>query len=256
MLEICSDAARIVGIPLVITSAMVLLFRWMKLPHGFEEGTTDIEGIYLAVVAAIYAVILAFMVFVVWTKYDAASNSVDQEASALVDVQRIADGLPNPYPAQIRDHCRQYSLAVVENDWPAMAQKKRDPKAREALDQVWKDLFAIQHNHNVDAVTRDQLYGRLLVVNDSRRERLRTARTDLPPVLWLLLYFGGALTVFVAAIFTEERIGLHLFKAIALTCLIFTALFVIQALDHPFRGFARIDSSAFYIPQQQTTVPR
>lgn len=252
MWELFWDAVLKIGVPLLMTLALVWLFRRMKLPHGFEEGTDDIEGIYLAVVAAIYAVILAFMVFVVWTKYDNASNTVDQEASALMDIQRIAQALPSQYHEQIREDCRQYSQAIVENDWPAMAQKKNDQTARKALDQIWEDVFALQHDTNVDAVTRDHLYTRLLMVNDSRRARLRTARTDLPPILWMLLYFGGALTVFVAAIFTVEKLGLHIFKAIALTCLIFTALFVIQALDHPFRGFARLDSNAFRVPRQHT----
>ncbi len=252
------DAAFKVGLPLLATLGLVMVFRRVKLPHGFQEGTNDIEGIYLAVVAAIYAVILAFMVFVVWTKYDAASNTVDQEASALMDVQRIAQALPDPYPAQFREHCRAYAVAVVDHDWPNMAKKERtrDSAGRDALDLVWKDLFALQHDARIDTVSRDHLYDRLLVINDARRSRLRTARTDLPAVLWTLLYFGGGLTVFVAAVFSVEKIGLHLFKAVALTLLIFMALFVVQALDHPFRGFARLDASAFRTPsRQQTSAP-
>ncbi len=235
-----------VGLPIVGVAMLVLLVRRFKPSNGFEEGTTDIEGFYITVLAAIYAVILAFMVFVVWTKYDAAENNVDAEASALADVQRLTQGLPIPFPAAIATHCRDYSLIVEKDEWPALAHQHFSAPARQAMNRLWDDLYQLQHDKSVNSVVLDHLYERVTRIEDLRRSRLRASRTVLPPVLWTLLYFGGLLTVFFAAIFHVERIGPHLLKAVALTALIFMALFVIQSLDHPFQGPIRITPSAFH----------
>jgi len=235
-----------VGLPMLATAILVLFVRRFKPMNGFETGTTDIEGFYITALAAIYAVILAFMVFVVWTKYDVAENNVDAEASGIADVLRLTHGLPAPFPSTFASHCRSYAVIVQRDEWPALAQRKFCKPARLAMDRLWDDLYLLQQDRTINSVILDHIYDRVTRIEDLRRSRLRASRTVLPPVLWVLLYFGGLLTVFFAAIFHVELIGQHLLKAIALTALIFMVLFVIQALDHPFQGPIRIAPTAFH----------
>lgn len=181
MWSIYCEGALGVGLPLLATAMLVLLVRRFKPSNGFEAGTTDIEGFYITVLAAIYAVILAFMVFVVWTKYDTAENNVDAEASGIADVLRLTQGLHAPLPATFATHCRNYALIVEHNEWPALAHRAFSPPARLAMNRLWDDVYLLQQDKTVNPVILDHLYERITRIEDLRRSRLRAARTVLPP---------------------------------------------------------------------------
>src|SRR3569833_474720 len=52
-------------------------------------------GNYLQTLGGIYAVLLAFVVYVVWGQFNDARGYLDREATALGDLHRTAGGLPS-----------------------------------------------------------------------------------------------------------------------------------------------------------------
>src|SRR5258708_7026624 len=58
------------------------------------RASSDSVGNYLQTVGGIYAVLLAFVVFVVWGQFNDCRSLVEREATALVDLHRTASGLP------------------------------------------------------------------------------------------------------------------------------------------------------------------
>jgi len=258
MWQLIIEALVKVGLPIGAAIGVVYSCRRFNFPRSFEGKSGDVEGIYVTVLATIYAVVLAFMVFVVWTRYDSADSNVDAEATVVTDISRLARALPEPSSSHLRDDCRDYVTSVVTIEWPAMAQRKGDRRMRAAINTLWEDVFALQKVGGVDSVVRDHLYERMLRLNDLRRARQLASRTTLPSLLWALLYFGGLLVVFFASIFTVEQLGHHLLKAVALTALISLTLFVVSTLDHPFQGYFGISPSAFrmHAPSQEAMMHR
>ena len=59
------------------------------------RGSSDSLGTYLQTLGGIYAVLLAFVVVVVWGQFNDARSYVNREANALVDLHRTASGLPD-----------------------------------------------------------------------------------------------------------------------------------------------------------------
>src|SRR5689334_5976049 len=84
-----SAALSIVG--LCVVRALV--------PIELLQPSNDVVGNYLQTIGGIYAVLLAFVVFVVWQQFNDARSSVEREASEVVDLFRTVQGLPN----EIRD---------------------------------------------------------------------------------------------------------------------------------------------------------
>src|ERR1700690_906156 len=58
------------------------------------RASNDALGNYLQTVGGIYAVLLAFIVYVVWGQFNDARAFVEREATALVDLHRTVSGLP------------------------------------------------------------------------------------------------------------------------------------------------------------------
>ena len=61
------------------------------------------------------------MLYTVWTDYTAADLNVDFEANALVNVYRLAEGLPDPQQGQLQGLARSYADVAINDDWPQMS---------------------------------------------------------------------------------------------------------------------------------------
>src|SRR5215472_3470342 len=73
----------------------------------------DLIGWQISILGTTYAVILGFMLYTVWTSYREADLNVDHEANAVVDVYRLADGIPEPQRWQLKRLAGSYADAVV-----------------------------------------------------------------------------------------------------------------------------------------------
>jgi hypothetical protein len=91
-------------------------------PTASRQPHNDVAGFIYAALGVIYAVLLALVVIAVWEEYDAAKETVEQEANAASDIFWLADGLPEPRGTHVQELVRSYAEEVVEHEWPLMEQ--------------------------------------------------------------------------------------------------------------------------------------
>ena len=65
-------------------------------PASSRQSHNDVAGFIYAALGVIYAVLLALVVIAVWGEYDAASETVEQEANALAEIFWLGNRLPEP----------------------------------------------------------------------------------------------------------------------------------------------------------------
>src|SRR3954471_2730549 len=106
--------------------------------------SNDVVGNYLQTLGAIYAVLLAFVVFVVWNQFNEARSFVDRESNELLDLYRTVGGLPEPTRLRLQEIARAYARTVLDREWEAMAcGGPIGPGAgAELLDQMWEAAHA------------------------------------------------------------------------------------------------------------------
>lgn len=238
-------ATLVVGAAIAATIVVVWIVRRVYIAEGLRQGTEDVEGFYITVLGAMYAVIVAFMIFVVWTAFDEAAGAVTHEATVLGDVYRLAEALPQAAQDPIQNACREYANAIVHDEWPAMADGKGSPRVGAVTDTLWEYMYAVQVQALGTDDVRELLLNRVAELSEHRNARLLRARSRLPGVLWGLLYFGCVLTVGFAAVFGVRHFFSHALKAGVIAALISAALFVIAALDHPFCGRVQVLPDSF-----------
>src|SRR5712692_6058960 len=92
---------------IAIAEAGLLAVRTYISPAALRD-SNDVVGNYLQTLGTIYAVLLAFVVFVVWSQFNEARSYVEREANELLDLFRTSKGLPLERCSDIQTHIGRY----------------------------------------------------------------------------------------------------------------------------------------------------
>ena len=130
-------AAIMLAIALGIAVGGVLLVRRLVDIKKFKEHH-DIAGPIFSTIGVIYAVMLAFVLVIVWQDFDRAQNDTVREANYFAQIYRDATGLPEPFRSQLLEANGNYLKAVIKYEWPQMQRGERSLEAQAAADRVWK----------------------------------------------------------------------------------------------------------------------
>ena len=84
-----------------------------------------------------------------------------------------------------------------------------------------------------------------------RRLRLHDKDAGLPEALWAVVIIGGTVTIFLTYFLALERFRVHLTMTIASGILVSLLIFMIAAVDHPFRGGVSIGADSFQLVYDQ-----
>jgi hypothetical protein len=222
-------------------------------PSTSRQQHNDVAGFIYAALGVIYAVLLALVVIAVWEEYQAASDTVEQEANAVAEIFWLAHGLPEPEGSHVQELARSYAREVVEKEWPlmergqqpSMEQEQGTPGGWTLIDDIRASLQGFEPRTKAD----EQLYAEGLnevqSLADARRMRLVASEEGVPGVLWTVLIFGGVAAVGFTYLFGLESTLAHRLMVVTLAAVIGLVLFTIGVLEHPFSGGARIGTGAF-----------
>ena len=239
---------QITVIVLAVVVAMigtVLLVRTHPKMASLHEGTGGMEGPSLTVVAGSYAIIIAFMVLVTWTRFDTAQSMIEREANTLANLYRLAEGLPEPTRSEVRQSCRDYLTIVTMDEWPAMRQRSSSPRAWAQVDLMWALFNRIAAHDDQNTVIHAQLLSTFIELTYLRRSRLLLARLGLHPLLWTILIIGGIITLVHAALFGKGHLISHLLQTTTLAAIITIVIYLIWAFGNPFQGAVAVTTQAF-----------
>lgn len=237
--------ALIIILSIAATYALVLIVRGALRTRVPFHGTSDIEGFYITVLGAIYAIFIAFMIFVVWMRFYDATIVVEREADELGHVHRLSRALPQRQQDQMRTAVNDYAQAVSRYEWPAMKEERASRQMQSVVDRMWDIVYSLGPEELPDEVLRDHLLSSFEELMDLRRLRLLQSQTSLPGLLYTVLIFGALLIIGFASIFAVEDFWPHVIKACVLASLISLMIFTVWALDHPFRGWVHVSSQPF-----------
>ena len=233
---------------LIATLAAALLFMALlnRLWSGEKRSVNnDLIGWQLTIIGTTYAVILGFMLYTVWTAYGEAQANVDLEASSLRDLYRTADALPEPQRTQLKLDARAYAEAVIDHDWPEMADGKVPEGSHLINEAMWKTVTTLKPDSQTAVVYTSEVLNQLTTLTEHRRTRMLQSVYKLPPIFWAVLIIGGIVTVLSAATFGARSTALHAFQVTSFTLLVTLVLLAISDVNLPFQGWIHIDNYAF-----------
>jgi uncharacterized protein DUF4239 len=209
--------------------------------------TNDVVGNYLQTLGSIYAVLLAFVVFVVWTQFNDAKSRVEVEANELVDLYRTAKGLPEPTRGKLQQIIRAYVDLVAGREWDAMAcgEHHSFDEGDRLLDSMWDALNSCNVENSCHSALFSEALARFNGVSDARTNRLASSQLKIPLALHILLYMGAVVTVGSMYLFAVDRLSIHLLLTGAMAGALSHILYVVHDLDDCFGGAFQVPRSSF-----------
>lgn len=202
-------------------------------------------GAIFSMVGVLYAVILAFVVIVVWENDGKARDDSQVEANAASRIYFTARSLPEPQRTELMGLAHDYVATVAGPEWSQMAHGQTSPQARQHVAAM--RLTA----HELRPATADQeilMSGTLAAVDalvDARRERTSALTAPLTPLMWSGLIVSSVLTVGFMFLFNRPSFAVHLLMVGSVAALIAFILWLVYDLSLPFTGLSAVGPEAF-----------
>jgi len=233
-----------IGAMLALTFPALVVVRRFAAVDSLRKHN-DIAGFIFSAVAVMFAVLLAFVVIVVWEEFGKAEDIVRAEVSAADSLYQEVGAYPSATAGQIRIALLAYATDVVHDEWPKMQLGARSDSTNRALTEVTTLVESVTPRSQ-----RDQLiYADTLVLVHSllegRDERLDLNSRGIPAIMWWTLIVGAAITMSFSLFFGASNFRVHYFFAGLFAAVIGVMFTLVVQLNYPFRGDTSVTPAAW-----------
>ena len=234
----------VVGGSAVLSVATLLIVRRF-VPHHRLKQHNDVTGSIFATVGVLYAVLLAFVVIVVWQDFDKSNMNVQKEANCVADLYRDSVAFSPDFKKETRALLKDYTKTLVSEEWKSMERGEPSRRLTETVNKIWILYSSYLPKNATEQTFFEESVRKLNELGESRRIRLADSRTGIHPILWFVLLTGGVVTMTFISFFGAENLTAQVIMALLLAMLVGLILFTIAAMDYPFTGSIAISTDAF-----------
>jgi phosphate transport system substrate-binding protein len=217
-------------------------------------GVNELVGSVLSCFCVFYGLLLGLVAVAAYQNLANVENIVGREGAGLSALYRDISTLPEPTRHTAQNLLREYTRAVIEEDWPAQQAGRVRVGMSNTLAAVQEVLAGFEPQTKGEEVLMAETYRQYNQYVELRTERLMSVGTGIPAVLWYVVIIGAFITIMLVWLF-EMRFLPQVFLGGLLSCFVATMLGLIAAMDHPFRGEVSIDSKSFQLVYDAMTVP-
>ncbi|MEV0092612.1 DUF4239 domain-containing protein [Streptomyces sp. NPDC050738] len=217
-----------------------------RLPSVTAGKYNEMIGVVLGMYAAIYGIILAFVVVAEWEGLDQAGTNVAAEASQTAEVLREASAFPPEQQHQVNAAMGAYVRAVVDKQWPLMRAGAPDPNiTNPEVASLYKAFQSYEPKTEAQKAYYAQSVSTLADIASARRTRLAQADQQLPVLLTILVYGGALVMIPLTFLYGIEGLRPQLMFVVAVAGLVGVSLLLCLTLDRPFAGDLAVSPQPF-----------
>jgi hypothetical protein len=221
--------------------------KWVWRVHGDRHSHNEVVGYYLGAVCVFYGVTLGLLAVGTWQTYSEVDTRVGEEAAAVGALFRGVSNFPDPNRTELQTDLRQYTRQVIDVAWPL--QRRGIVPVSEGV--VLSDLQT--HLSTFEPRTEGQkaLYAEALrgfnQIAELRGRRLQSVRAGLPGWLWTIVFAGAFINIAVTWFFDLRSWSMHFWMTVMLATLLGLLIFLLGAMDNPFRGGISVGPEPFVL---------
>jgi hypothetical protein len=222
---------------------VLLANRWLSQTtrQQYRDATDVVRGFLSTSVG----LLLAFTVVTLWTRLESARATVQEEATQLQEIFRLAQGWSDAEGEQVRALAREYARLMVAEEWAALAHDQTSPAAAAVLAQLWDLHAARSRAPEGDGVFVSESTRRLTQLDSLRQQRLHAATRQVTPLLWVVLVSSATVLGLLVCLTGTTSVRSQIVVLLAVVWLATGPLILIHAYNRPFRGDVRADVAPF-----------
>lgn len=208
------------------------------------SGTNDVVGSVLSCFSVFYGLLLGLIAVAAYQNYVSVDASVTEEASALASLYHDFESYPEPYGQNLRWLTRDYTRYTIKYGWP-MQRKGLIPEEGEIRVQGLRErLVGFNPKNPREEILHAEALSQFNHFVELRRIRLYAVTTGIPAVMWYVVIVGSIINLAIVWLF-EMRFITHLFLGGLLAFYLGTVIFLIAAMDNPYRGEVSVSPAPF-----------
>ena len=205
-----------------------------RLKLGPEESA--FSGAMMQAIMVFYGLAVALIAVSVWQTYTDAAATTSREATAIGVLYREIGGYPEPIRSGLRKELQEYVEYVIKEAWPLQRRGHVPRGGVKQIDDIEAKLVTFEPTTEGQKLLHGEslrAYGQMI---EARRLRLDAVLTGLPGALWFVIVIGALVSLSSTFFFQVEDMLVQKFQVILLAIFIGMIIFIIFALDRPFRG--------------------
>jgi hypothetical protein len=229
----------------VLLAVAGLIFAQHRVPLELRQVHNVPLGLIYGALYVTFGVIVGFSAYLVLNKYTTSQATVVNEASDVRALYYLAGQFPESQRDQIQELTTSYAKAVIDEEWPLLAEGNSSTRAAALNQQITKSVDGLQPSTSAEQAVYSEALQRANELNQNRNIRLLYASKGLPPILWFVLVVLRLIVVLFTYFVGMESALLHVLAVAALTAGFAFTLFVVIALDRPFDPHLRVSPEPF-----------
>jgi hypothetical protein len=211
---------------------------------GSSPGTNELVGYVLSCFCVFYGLLLGLLAVAAYQNFSEVEANVANEASLLSALYRDVSCYPEPIRQELQELLRDYTKHLIEESWP-LQQKGIIPKGNVARTALFHQKVAsFEPQTKGQEVLQAETLRQLNRFIEIRSQRLFSVTTGIPAILWYVVIVGAVVNILLLMLF-EARLITQIFLGGLLAFYIGAVIFVIAAMDNPFRGEVSVSPEPF-----------
>ena len=228
----------------VTWAATFVLRRFMHPWFHRDRRANEMVGFVLSSYSVFYGILIGLIAVAAYQNFGSVGDLITKEASSLSALYRDLSGYPQPIRGRLQGELRDYTRSEIDRDWPQQQRGIVPSEGTHRLRQFTDDLLRFEPEQMRDEVVHAETLRQVNHYMDLRRSRLNSVTVGIPAVLWWVVVIGAVIALLLVAILDME-IHVHLILGAALSMFLGLVIFLIAAMDNPFRGEVSVTPDPF-----------
>jgi hypothetical protein len=230
--------------------ALLVIYSVLRTTELYALTGHETEGLntLILLVGSIYAVILAFAIFVIWGQFTEVENAVMRETNTLADLLRFSEYVPSELTREIQKAVGSYAQRVVKYEWQALGHGRRDPHAEELFSDLVTTVIA--RDQVIPQDSREYAFHVRLIdivrtAGEYRSARVAESMTRIPPTLFGFVNIIAIVLLLLVLVYPFHSAAVGASCIALVTIILFLANFVMRDMDNPLDGAWNISARPF-----------
>jgi hypothetical protein len=212
--------------------------RWI---HG-RRNANDMIGFSLQSFAALYGILLGLLAVEAYQDFSVAKDTVSKAALTMATLYHDIDGFPNPLRKELQQKLQDYAGEALETHWPSDPYVSPPDGPSPRLRGMLRRLLAFEPSTKSEELVHGEAFRQVNLLVEQRRILLSSEANGIPSALWSVVALGAFLYVLLMCLFDME-LHVHLVLGCLTALFLGAVVFLIAALDNPFRGGVTVEST-------------
>jgi hypothetical protein len=215
-------------------------FEWM---HRSER-TNEVVGFAMSSFALLYGLLLGLLAVAAYGSYTATGDAVTHEAASLAALYRDVGGLPEPKRSELQTTLRAYTREIIDVSWPLQREGVVPTRAGRTMESFITQLQSVQPANMGEQALFSEALSQMNTLLALRSARLAAVNSGIPDILWGVVLVGALINMTLIWMINTER-HVHILLTGLLSAFMGLVIFLVAAMDYPFRGEVSIDAAPF-----------